>query len=82
MDVIVVDRIAFILGYDNDGKPIELHLASGPTRTIIVKPNDFVIVANTHPVTGEQTITEFFKDKFYAWNYAPRLPKEPDAKED
>lgn len=72
MDVIVADRIAFVLGYDNDGKPTELQIIGSPTRTIFVRPNEVVIVANTHPVSGEQSITEFFKDKFYAWNYVPK----------
>ena len=77
----VAERISFVLGYDQEGKPMELQLAGTATRTILVKPNDFVLVANTHPVSGEHTLTEYFKDKFYAWNYIPRLPKDADVQE-
>ena len=81
MQAIVASRIAFVLGYDDNGKPLELQIVESGTRTIFVKPGEVVIVATTHP-SGEQSLTEYFPHRFYAWNYVPRLVPEAPVAQD
>ena len=80
MEVLPVKKITFVLSYDPHGQSRELTLAETGTRTIFVKPGDSVIVATTHP-DGEQSITEFFRNRFYAWNYVPKFAQETNEKD-
>lgn len=71
--VIAVSSVSFVLGYQETGEPAELRFASSANRVILVLPSKAVLMAVTHPVSGEKTVHEFFPGKFYGWSYVPIL---------
>lgn len=67
-EIFPVEKLNLIFGFDDKGRAVATPLVAGPYKQIMIvgRPARYAIVISKHPVSGEETTTEFNLNRYYA----------------